>query len=121
VDKKTIEWGITIQHIEITDIQIPQELQDSMSRLAQAEREKMSRILISEAEIGIAKKLEEAAKTYENNPIALKLKNLSIINEGFKNGNSMIVVPSDLSTELGKEDIFGIKALNEINKSKKGV
>lgn len=118
VDKKTIEWGITIQHIEITDIKLPQELQDSMSRLAQAEREKMSRILISEAEVGISKKLEEAAKTYENNPIALKLKNLSIINEGFRNGNSMIVVPSDLSQELGKEDIFGIKALSEIKKSK---
>lgn len=61
VDQKTTDWGITVQHIEITDIQIPDALQDSMSRLAQMEREKKGRILLAEAEIEIAKKLEQAA------------------------------------------------------------
>jgi regulator of protease activity HflC (stomatin/prohibitin superfamily) len=65
VDRKTTEWGITIQHIEITDIQVPEHLQDSLSRTAQAEREKKGRILIAEAEIEIAAKLEEAEKIYE--------------------------------------------------------
>ncbi|MDR1278812.1 MAG: hypothetical protein LBK02_08675, partial [Treponema sp.] len=57
VDAKTTEWGITVQHIEITDIQIPEELQNSLSRIAQAEREKKGRVLLAEAEIEIAKKL----------------------------------------------------------------
>ncbi|MDR3301416.1 MAG: slipin family protein [Spirochaetaceae bacterium] len=96
VDKKTNEWGITVQYIEITDIQIPESLQDSLSRLAQAEREKKARILFAEAEIEIAAKLQEASRTYSENSSALKLKVLSILNEGLKAGNSMLLVPSSL-------------------------
>jgi regulator of protease activity HflC (stomatin/prohibitin superfamily) len=119
VDMKTTEWGITVQHIEITDIQVPKDLQDSLSRLAQAEREKKSRILLGEAEIEVAKKLEEASKIYNGNDTALRLKKLSVINEGLKSGNSMILVPSNISEELETDNIFGVKAINEINKLKK--
>lgn len=119
VDRKTTEWGITVQHIEITDIQIPKDLQDSLSRLAQAEREKKSRILLGEAEIEVAKKLEEASKVYMENDTALKLKKISVINEGLKSGNSMILVPSNISEELQSDNLFGIKAINEINRMKK--
>ncbi|MDR1247954.1 MAG: slipin family protein [Treponema sp.] len=120
VDRKTTEWGITIQHIEITDIQIPEELQDSLSRLAQAEREKKGRILLAEAEIGIAKKLEEAADIYAQNEPAMKLKILSILNEGLKAGNSMMLVPSSITEELKAKDIFGLEALAELRKRQSG-
>ncbi|MCL2802046.1 MAG: slipin family protein [Treponema sp.] len=119
VDKKTTEWGITVLHIEIIDIQIPEALQDSLSRIAQAEREKKGRILLAEAEIEIARKLEEASKVYLQNAPALKLKILSILNEGLKAGNSMMLVPNSIAEELETKDIFGLKALNEINKIKK--
>ncbi|GHV78259.1 hypothetical protein AGMMS49944_00500 [Spirochaetia bacterium] len=113
VDKKTTEWGITVQHIEITDIQIPESLQDSLSRLAVAEREKKSRILLAEAEIEVAKKLEEAVQIYSKNEPAMKLKILSILNEGLKAGNSMMLVPSSITEKLQGTDIFGLAALNE--------
>jgi regulator of protease activity HflC (stomatin/prohibitin superfamily) len=116
VDRKTTEWGITIQHIEITDIQIPEELQDSLSRLAQAEREKKGRILLAEAEIEIAKKLEEAVAIYTKNEPAMKLKILSILNEGLKAGNSMMLVPNSITEELKAKDIFGLEALTELRK-----
>jgi regulator of protease activity HflC (stomatin/prohibitin superfamily) len=74
VDRQTTEWGITVQYVEITDIQIPLELQNSLSRVAQAEREKKARILLAEAEIEIAKKLEEAILIYAKNGDAMKLK-----------------------------------------------
>jgi regulator of protease activity HflC (stomatin/prohibitin superfamily) len=114
VDKKTTEWGITVQHIEITDIQIPESLQDSMSRLAQAEREKRSRVLLAEAEIEIAQRFEEAAKIYDANETALRLKHLSVLNEGLKAGNSMMLVPNSITEELRSKDIFGLQALNEV-------
>jgi len=82
VDRQTTEWGITVQYIEITDLQIPGALQESLSRLAVAEREKKGRVLLAEAEIEIAKKLEEAVLVYAKNEPALKLKILSILNEG---------------------------------------
>ena len=116
VDKKTTDWGITVLHIEITDIQIPEHLQDSLSRVAQAEREKKGRILLAEAEIEIAKKLEEAITIYAKNEGAMKLKILSILNEGLKAGNSMMLVPNTITEELKTKDIFGLQALNEIKK-----
>jgi regulator of protease activity HflC (stomatin/prohibitin superfamily) len=119
VDRKTTEWGITIQHIEITDIQIPEALQDSLSRLAAAEREKKSRILLAEAEIEIAKKLEAAVNIYAKNKPAMKLKILSILNEGLKAGNSMMLVPSSITEELKAKDIFGLEALAELRQKKK--
>jgi regulator of protease activity HflC (stomatin/prohibitin superfamily) len=113
VDKKTTEWGITVQYIEITDIQIPEELQDSLSRVAQAEREKKSRVLLAEAEIEIARRLGEAVTVYAENEPAMKLKILSILNEGLKAGNSMMLVPNSISGELESGDVFGLQALME--------
>ena len=132
VEKQTTEWGITVQYIEITDIQIPGELQDSLSRVAQAEREKKARILLAEAEIEIARKLEEAVSVYAkeeggngassgNGALpsnAMKLRILSILNEGLKTGNSMMLVPNSITDELKTKDIFGLQALNEIKKEK---
>jgi len=116
VEKQTTEWGITVQYIEITDIQIPAELQDSLSRVAQAEREKKGRTLLAEAEIEIAKKLEEALAIYSKDQEALKLRILSILNEGLKTGNSMMLVPNSITDGLKTTDIFGLQALNELKK-----
>jgi regulator of protease activity HflC (stomatin/prohibitin superfamily) len=116
VDRQTTGWGITVQYIEITDLQIPGALQESLSRLAVAEREKKGRIFLAEAEIEIARKLEEAVSVYAKNEPALKLKILSILNEGLKAGNSMMLIPNSIAEELKTKDIFGLAALNEIKK-----
>ena len=124
VDKQTTEWGITVQYVEITDIQIPEPLQESLSRMAQAEREKNARIMLAEAEIEIAKKLEQAISIYTKESSsgegtgALKLRILSILNEGLKTGNSMMLVPNSITDELKTKDIFGLQALNELKKMK---
>jgi len=122
VERQTTEWGITVQYVEITDIQIPEALQDSLSRMAQAEREKRARVFLAEAEIEIARKLEEAISIYsKNSPLdkgagALKLKILSILNEGLKAGNSMMLIPNSIAEELKTRDVFGLAALNELKK-----
>jgi len=116
VERQSTEWGITVQYVEITDIQIPEALQDSLSRMAQAEREKKARVFLAEAEIEIAKKLEEAISIYAKNEGALKLKILSILNEGLKAGNSMMLIPNSIAEELKTRDVFGLAALNELKK-----
>jgi len=120
VEKQTTEWGITVQYVEITDIQIPEALQDSLSRMAQAEREKKARVFLAEAEIEIARKLEEAISIYAKNEGALKLKILSILNEGLKAGNSMMLIPNSIAEELKTRDVFGLAALNELKKKEGG-
>ncbi|MCL2093332.1 MAG: SPFH domain-containing protein [Treponema sp.] len=120
VERQTTEWGITVQYIEITDIQVPKELQDALSRIAQAEREKKGRTLLAEAEIEIARKLEEAIAIYAQDEGALKLRILSILNEGLKTGNSMMLVPNSITEELKTKDIFGLQALSELRKNREG-
>ena len=59
LDEKTTPWGITVQSVEIRDVQIPQALQDAMSREAQAERERRARIILGQAETEIAEKFAQ--------------------------------------------------------------
>lgn len=98
-------------------MQIPEKLQDSLSHQAQMEREKKGRVLLAEAEIEIARKLEEAAEIYDAHDTALLLKSFSVLNEGLKAGNSMMLVPNSIAEELKSKDVFGLQALNEIRRN----
>lgn len=118
VDKKTAEWGITIQEIEITEIKVPEQLQNRLSIAAQAEREKTARILLGEAEIELAKKFQQAAQYYRDDERALQLRKMNILNEGLKEGNTMII-PETIVAKLEKEAFFGIGAWQELNELKK--
>src|SRR6201996_625229 len=68
LDAKTGPWGITVQSVEIRDVQIPPALQDAMSRQAQAERERQARNILGLAETEIADKFAQASLVYQNNP-----------------------------------------------------
>ncbi len=65
---KTGEWGITVSSVEIRDVAIPANLQDAMSRQAQAEREKQARVILGSAEEEVAQRFVNAAKLYAQNP-----------------------------------------------------
>ena len=68
IDHRSNPWGITVSSVEMRDIVIPANLQDAMSRQAQAEREKQARIILGQAEMEIAHSFEEAAKSYAAQP-----------------------------------------------------
>ena len=81
LDEKTNPWGITVQSVEIRDVQIPKELEDAMSRVAQAERERQSRIILGDSEKQIAEKFADAALVYRDNPTALHLRAMNMLYE----------------------------------------
>jgi len=116
VDKKTTHWGITVQFVEITDIQTPEALQDSLARVAAAEREKQGRVLLAEAEVAVAGKLSEAAAVYQGNDAALKLKVLSVLNEGLKTGDALVLVPDGMTGTLSTGNLVALAALAEAKK-----
>ena len=60
LDEKTNPWGITVHSVEIQDVKIPSELEDAMSRQAQAERERQARIILGTAETEIAERFVRA-------------------------------------------------------------
>jgi regulator of protease activity HflC (stomatin/prohibitin superfamily) len=114
LDAKTNVWGITIQSVEIRDIIIPKALEDAMSRQAQAERERQSRIILSTAETEIAAKFEDAARHYQNNPVALHLRAMNMVAEGLKQKGSMIIVPSTAVETMGLGAMGGLTAFDRI-------
>jgi regulator of protease activity HflC (stomatin/prohibitin superfamily) len=94
IARKTADWGISINSVEIRDVAIPEALQDAMSRQAQAEREKQARVILGSAEAEVAEKFVEAAKLYANNPAALHLRAMNIIYEATKERGTTILIPS---------------------------
>ncbi len=101
LDEKTNPWGITVQSVEIRDVQIPQALQDAMSRQAQAERERQARIILGQAETEISEKFSQAASTYQDNPVALHLRAMNMLYEAIKERGSMVIVPSSAVETMG--------------------
>ena len=101
LDEKTNPWGITVQSVEIRDVQIPSELQDAMSRQAQAERERQARVILGQAETEIADKFVQAAATYKDNPVAMHLRAMNMLYEAIKERGSMVIVPSSAVETMG--------------------
>lgn len=100
IGEKTAPWGISVSSVEIRDVAIPEALQDSMSRQAQAEREKQARVILGSAEAAIAGKFVEAAEIYAGHPIALQLRAMNIIYETTKERGATILIPSSMIDSL---------------------
>jgi len=96
IGAKTAEWGVTVNSVEIRDVAIPDNLQDAMSRQAQAEREKQARVTLGSAEEEVAQKFVNAAKLYASSPEALQLRAMNIIYETTKERGATILMPSSM-------------------------
>lgn len=108
IGRKTAEWGVSAVSVEIRDVAIPAQLQDAMSRQAQAEREKAARVILGAAEEEIARKFLEAANTYGQNPVALQLRAMNIIYETTKERGSTILIPSSMVDSMNVGGVLGL-------------
>ena len=114
IDEKTESWGLKVTAVEVRDVIIPANLQDAMSRQAQAERERIARVTLATAEFEAAGKMIEAAKMYESSEQGLRLRWMNIIYElGQQSGtNTIMLIPSSMP-EAGWPPVgtFGFKEL----------
>ncbi|MGA7615278.1 MAG: slipin family protein [Thermoanaerobaculia bacterium] len=111
LDEKTNAWGITVHSVEIRDVKIPQELEDAMSRQAQAERERQARIILGTAETEIAERFVRAGEAYADRPIALHLRAMNMLYEAIKEKGSMVIVPSSAVETMGLGGLAGLTSL----------
>jgi regulator of protease activity HflC (stomatin/prohibitin superfamily) len=116
IDSKTGFWGINVQNVEIREIRIPEELQDAMSRNAQADRERQARIILADSEVQTAQKFKDAAKIYGTDPIHLR--GLNLLYEATKEKGTFIIVPSTATNLMGPQSLSYV-ALSEVEKMKK--
>ncbi len=111
IDERTTPWGITVSSVEIRDIVIPQELEDAMSRQAQAERERQARVILGESEKQIADSFADASKAYADNPTALHLRAMNMLFEGLKEKGAMVIVPSSAVDTMNLGGLSGMVSL----------
>ena len=111
IDQRTNPWGVTVQSVEIRDIIIPAELEDAMSRQAQAERERQARVILGESEQQIAQSFVDAADIYEGNAAALHLRAMNMLFEGLKAKGALVIVPSSAVETMNLGGLAGITSL----------
>jgi regulator of protease activity HflC (stomatin/prohibitin superfamily) len=119
IDEKTEAWGIKATAVEVRDVIIPGNLQDAMSRQAQAERERMARVTLATAEFEASQKMIEAAKMYEASPEGLRLRWMNILYELGQQSqtNTIMLIPSSMP-EAGWPPI-GTYGFNDLLKAQK--
>lgn len=115
IDERTTPWGITVQSVEIRDIIIPQDLEDAMSRQAQAERERQARVILGESEKQIAASFAEASQAYINNPTALHLRAMNMLFEGLKEKGALVIVPSSAVDTMNLGGLSGMVSMAQQN------
>ncbi len=118
IDERTTPWGISVQSVEIRDVVIPQDLEDSMSRQAQAERERQARVILGESEKQIAASFSEASEAYINNPTALHLRAMNMLFEGLKEKGALVIVPSSAVESMNLGGVSGMVALSQMTGDK---
>jgi regulator of protease activity HflC (stomatin/prohibitin superfamily) len=108
IGRKTADWGVAAISVEIRDVAIPSQLQDAMSRQAQAEREKAARVILGSAEQEVAQKFLEAANIYARNSMALQLRAMNIIYETTKERGATILIPSAMVDCMNPGGVMGL-------------
>jgi len=118
IDERTTPWGITVQSVEIRDVVIPPDLEDAMSRQAQAERERQARVILGESEKQIAESFAEASRAYTDNPTALHLRAMNMLFEGLKEKGALVIVPSSAVDTMNLGGISGVVSMAQQNMPK---
>jgi regulator of protease activity HflC (stomatin/prohibitin superfamily) len=93
LDSPAASWGVEIDRVEIKDVALPETMKRSMSRQAEAERERRSRIITADGEFQASKRLSEAAGAMAATPAALQLRLLQTMVEVAAEKNSTLVLP----------------------------
>lgn len=93
LDKQTDPWGIKVTLVEIKYVDLPQDMQRSMAKQAEAERERRAKVISAEGEFQAAARLSEASQVLSQNPMSLQLRYLQTLSDMATEKSSTIVFP----------------------------
>jgi regulator of protease activity HflC (stomatin/prohibitin superfamily) len=93
IDSPAVGWGVHIDRVEIKDVVLPDSMKRSMSRQAEAERERRARVITADGELQASEKLAQAAEIMAEHPAALQLRLLETVVEVAAEKNSTLVLP----------------------------
>ena len=93
LDRSTEPWGIKVSHVEVKQIDLPEEMKRAIAKQAEAERERRAKVINAEGEFQAAQKLIEAAALMETQPMSLQLRYLQTLNQIAAENRSTILFP----------------------------
>jgi regulator of protease activity HflC (stomatin/prohibitin superfamily) len=93
LDRSTEPWGIKVSHVEVKQIDLPEEMKRAIAKQAEAERERRAKVINAEGEFQAAQKLIEAAALMETQPMSLQLRYLQTLNQIAAENNSTTIFP----------------------------
>src|SRR5512136_519293 len=98
LDRSTEPWGIKVSHVEVKQIDLPEEMKRAIAKQAEAERERRAKVISAEGEFQAAQKLIEAAALMETQPMSLQLRYLQTLNQiaAENNSTTLFPIPIDL-------------------------
>lgn len=96
LDTHTDPWGIKVANVELKHIDLPQEMQRSMAKQAEAERERRAKVINADGEFQAAAKLAEASEIIRDHPMALQLRYLQTMREISSEQNTTTILPFPL-------------------------
>lgn len=91
VDKETDDWGLKVNNVELKDVSLPAEMERTIGKQAEAEREKRANIINSEGELAASENISKAAKQLSSTPGALHLRTLQSINDMSSDQSNTVV------------------------------
>jgi len=91
VDKETDAWGLKVQNVELKDVSLPAEMERTIGKQAEAEREKRAVIINSEGELAASENISKAAEMLAKTPGALHLRTLQSINDMSSDQSNTVV------------------------------
>jgi len=107
LDTHTDPWGIKVTTVELKHIDLPQEMQRSMAKQAEAERERRAKVINAEGEFQAAAKLAEAAEIIREHPMALQLRYLQTMREMSAEQNTTTIFPFPIDLFKPFMDVMG--------------
>ena len=98
LDRHTDPWGVKVSQVEVKHLDLPIEMQRSIARQAEAERERRAKVIAAEGEFQAAQKLSDAGTIMAQNPVTLQLRYLQTLVEiaAEKNSVTLFPIPIDL-------------------------
>ena len=93
INSPALDWGVHIERVEIKDVALPDGMKRSMSRQAEAERERRARVITADGEFQASERLAQAAEVMAEHPAALQLRLLQTVVEVAAERNSTLVLP----------------------------
>jgi len=119
VDKETDEWGITVENVELKDFFLPEDMERTIAKQAEAERERRAVIIKAEGEVASAENMAKAAKILSSSPGALHLRTLQSLNDLSSDQSNTVVFATPIEVLRafeGVSDWLGASTKEKVEK-----